>query len=343
MKKCNEIFLMDKSSYERINKSNHKFNSKNILQFIIFLPYYFPIEDYEWFLTNEYTNTMCFMFKKVINQKKVFISDTTVETANSSVEMSITISNEMDIEKIDEEYLNNCFNLLLEKLNEIIVGYRLHTKDETIYALRTSMLEFATIYRIISVQDWIEKDSGLMILNMNVPYVSEIIKNEDKNEILRMCNIIAQKTNPFINSANFFVNAKMFFRQGFYEESVLNSQIAVEVFIKILLRELLKVEGKTDTEIDIFIRDIPFMSMIKKELSSRLGGIWDINKLGAPINKWYNNTYLLRDRVTHAGYCPCSEEVSNCINSSMQFIKYIEDLILSKKNLYRKISLYFKI
>ena len=119
MEKVNEIFLMDKSNYEKINKSNYKFESKYLMQFIIFLPYYFPIEDYEWFLTSDYTNTMCFMFKKVINQKKVFISDTTVETANSSVEMSITISNEMDIEKINEEYLNNCFDLLLEKLNEI--------------------------------------------------------------------------------------------------------------------------------------------------------------------------------------------------------------------------------
>ena len=44
------------------------------------------------------------------------------------------------------------------------------------------------------------------------------------------------------------------------------------------------------------------MSMSKRELSNRLGGIWDITKLGTPINNWYRSTYLLRDRVTHAGY-----------------------------------------
>lgn len=342
MEKVGEIFLMDKSNYEKINKLNYKFDSKYIMQFIIFLPYYFPIEDYEWFLTNKYNNTMCFIFKKVIDRKKLFISNINVETANSKVEMSITISDGINIEKIDEKYLNNCFNLLLEKLNEIIMGYRLHTKDETIYTLRMNMLEFTTIYRIIRTQDWVEKNSGLMILNMNVPYVSGIIKNEDKDEILRMCNIIAQKTNPFINSANFFINAKMFLRQGFYEEAVLNSQMAVEVFIKILLRELLKTEGKSSTEIDTFISETPFMSMIKRELSSRLGGIWDITKLGTPINEWYNSTYLLRDRVTHAGYNPCSDEVTHCIDCSMKFTKYIENLILSKRNLYPKISLYFK-
>ncbi len=342
MDKVNEIFLMDKSNHETISNSNYKFKSKYLMQFIIFLPYFFPIEDYEWFLTNEYNNTMCFMFKKVINQRKVFIADKDIEMANSTVEMSITIPDETNIEKINQEYLNNYFNILLEKLNEIIKGYRLHTKDETIYTLRTSMLEFATIYRVINTQDWSEINSGLMILNMNVPYVSKIIKNEDKAEILRMCNIIAQKTNPFINSANFFINAKMFFRQGFYEEAVLNSQIAVEVFIKILLRELLKIEGKSDTEIDTFISETPFMSMIKRELSNRLGGIWDITKSGTPINNWYNNTYLLRDRVTHAGYTPSSDEVINCIDYSMKFVKYMENLVLSKRNLYPKISLYFE-
>ncbi len=342
MKEVNEIFLMDKSNYEKIISTNHKFNSRYIMQFIIFLPYYFPIEDYEWFLTNEYNNTMCFMFKKVINQRKVFIADKDVETANSVVEMSITINDEINIEKIEQKYLNNCFNLLLDKLNEIITGYRLHSKDETIYTLRTNMLEFATIYRVINTQNWVEINSGLMILNMNVPYVSEIVKNEDKDEILRMCNIIASKTNPFINSVNFFINAKMFFKQGFYEESVLNSQIAVEVFIKTLLRELLKAEGKSDTEIDTFIEETPFMSMIKRELSNRLGGIWDITKLGTPINNWYSSTYLLRDRVTHAGYNPCSEEVIHCIDCSMKFTKYIENLIMYKKNLYPKISLYFE-
>lgn len=341
MEKGNEIFLMDKSIYEKINNSNCKFNAKNIMQFIIFLPYYFPIEDYDWFCTNETNNAMSFIFKKVTNEKKVFIADKHVETANSMVEMSITIPDEINIEKIEEDYINTCFDLLLEKLNEIITGYRLHTKDDTIYILRTNMLEFSTIHRIISTQDWVEKDSGLMLLNMNVPYVSEIIKSEDKDEVLRLCNIVAQKANPFINYINFFINAKMFFRQGFYEEAVLNSQIAVEVFIKTLLREFLKTEGKNNSEINTFIGDTAFMSMIKRELSSRLGGTWDITKLGTPLNDWYTNTYILRDRVTHAGYNPSSEEVDNCINCSIQFTKYMKNLILSKRKLYPKISLYF--
>lgn len=81
---------------------------------------------------------------------------------------------------------------------------------------------------------------------------------------------------------------------------------------------------------------------IKRELSNRLGGIWDITKLGTPINNWYRSTYLLRDRVTHAGYNPCSEDVMHCIDCSMKFTKYIENLIMSKKNSYPKISLYFE-
>lgn len=51
MDKVNEIFLMDKSNHETISNSNYKFKSKYLMQFIIFLPYFFPIEDYEWFLT----------------------------------------------------------------------------------------------------------------------------------------------------------------------------------------------------------------------------------------------------------------------------------------------------
>lgn len=105
---------------------------------------------------------------------------------------------------------------------------------------------------------------------------------------------------------------------------------------------MLKAEGKSDTEIDTFIEETSFMSMIKRELSNRLCWIWDITKLGTPINNWYSSTYLLRDRVTHAGYNPCSGEVIYCIDCSMKFTKYIENLIMSKKNLYPKISLYFE-
>lgn len=35
---------MDKSNYEKIISTIYKFNSRYIMQFIIFLPYYFPVD-----------------------------------------------------------------------------------------------------------------------------------------------------------------------------------------------------------------------------------------------------------------------------------------------------------
>lgn len=83
------------------------------------------------------------------------------------------------------------------------------------------------------------------------------------------------------------------------------------------------------------------MKIVKSELPKYLGGKWDISKEGTEICNWNNDTYLLRNRVVHAGIIPNFHETDNAIASANALRLYIVGLIYENKNKYPKLSSYF--
>ncbi len=81
-------------------------------------------------------------------------------------------------------------------------------------------------------------------------------------------------------------------------------QIAAEVFLFELWALILADEGGNASEIADHRRTTPFASLIKTELSQRLGGSWDTTRPRTPIGHYWRDLYELRVRVVHAGYLP---------------------------------------
>ena len=64
MKKSKEAFLMDENRYKMLCKQASEAKADYIIQFIVALPYCFPIEDYGCLNTVENCTWSSFMFKK---------------------------------------------------------------------------------------------------------------------------------------------------------------------------------------------------------------------------------------------------------------------------------------
>ena len=62
--------------------------------------------------------------------------------------------------------------------------------------------------------------------------------------------------------------------------------------------------GANASRITDLRRTSPFASLIKTELSQRLGGSWDTTRPRTPIGHYWRDLYELRVRVVHAGYLP---------------------------------------
>ena len=80
--------------------------------------------------------------------------------------------------------------------------------------------------------------------------------------------------------------------------------MAAETLLYELWALLLRDTGMAEAEIDERRTQMPFASLIKRELAQHLGGSWDLTDLGRPVGHYWANLYLLRNKITHGGYLP---------------------------------------
>jgi len=80
--------------------------------------------------------------------------------------------------------------------------------------------------------------------------------------------------------------------------------VAAETLLYGLWTLLLRDEGVAEEEIETRRAELPFASLLKRELAQRLGGSWDLTDVGRPMGTYWANLYLLRNRITHGGYLP---------------------------------------
>jgi hypothetical protein len=72
-----------------------------------------------------------------------------------------------------------------------------------------------------------------------------------------------------------------------------------EVWALLLADEGLPVQQIADRR-----HDTHFATLVKTELSQRLGGSWDTTRPKTPVGHYWREVYELRGRVVHAGYLP---------------------------------------
>ena len=85
------------------------------------------------------------------------------------------------------------------------------------------------------------------------------------------------------------------------------------------------------------------MGVLKREFSSRLGGIWDLTNTNSPLKDWHDNCYQRRNRIIHGGYFPNNSETKESLACAENAIKYIAGLVKQKKKQYPDVYSYLNV
>jgi len=102
-----------------------------------------------------------------------------------------------------------------------------------------------------------------------------------------------------------------------------------------LLRGLLVDEGKTLAQITAIVSsELALRSLLTREIANRLGGDWDLTKTGAPIGRYWQSLYLLRNRVVHAAYEPNVTEAEEASDAYLKLREFVNVRLWQKHRKY---------
>lgn len=319
-----------------------------LIQFLIQLPFEIPFIDGRCeTLVNNDKSVMSFRFSRIEVDEGyrygLSQNESPIRKYFSNVEMTIGVEDTGEATtEIPEEELTRWFDSLLYVLNMLIVAYQVATNDEDAYIITKEMLPVCIPGRVIIVKEWTGQRNFLFTLHLNTPYEKPRLSPKQEAEIMRHARIIFDSMNPFMLSNYFILNAKRYFKNGFYFETVIYAQIGIETFIRVLYREFLIEEEYSEAEILEILENTAFMTIIKKEISKRIGGTWDTSRIDSAVGKWYSQTYSLRNRVVHGGYIPNQDEAYDAIMGAIELKRYVIELIDKKRNLYPKVGSYYR-
>lgn len=339
-------FIIGKNIFEKQIKPlyNHfETEIDRFLEFEILLPFQIALED-ENLLSFEKEECILHYLYKL--KKKIDIieeyNNLPLEKHYTSVVVSISYNSNIFKENEDAEYIDNkFFDYALGELNKQIMAYTIHTKDDRCFHLTKEMLFPIIIMNSVNLEKKIS-EKRIFFLHYDVPFKKENINKEELLECLNLYNVYNENLNPFIHSESFVLKARRNFREGFYDEAVINIQTNIEILIRMVYKEVLICSGVSEQDVEKQLEEENFITIVKKRMSKYLGGTWDISLKETPINNWYKNTYILRNKVVHGGYYPTFEETNLALCAAMEFRKFIFKRLRVNKNKYSKLNTYFR-
>ena len=84
-------------------------------------------------------------------------------------------------------------------------------------------------------------------------------------------------------------------------------------------------EGLTSQEIEALrLGDVPYKSLLTRELASRLGGSWDLTRGSTPVGRYWRDLYGIRNRIIHAGYLAHDGDVARAETASAAFDEHLD-------------------
>ncbi|MBR1754249.1 hypothetical protein IJ732_05365 [bacterium] len=213
--------------------------------------------------------------------------------------------------------------------------------DIEICELNSSNLQPVILYRILSVKKETSIGGGLLPISVKtIPTEKQILSAQECQNIVNHFWIFKSDKNPFFVIMKIYHNAYREYYKDNFAQSIIQMQTYIETFIKIVFSQIMSETGFFEQQINKIIEETPFLSLIKKEMPEKLGGCWNITTKGKEVFSWYENTYLLRNRIIHNGYNPNRDETDSAFNSAEKFLNFIYNRIKSNKNKYTHLNEY---
>jgi hypothetical protein len=131
---------------------------------------------------------------------------------------------------------------------------------------------------------------------------------------------------PFIPSRQWLARAERRRYEGDPADSVISFQIAAETLLYATWRMLLVDEGLTEVEIaEQAGRDLPFKSLLVRQLHSRLGGSWDVTRSTSPVGIYWRDLYERRNQILHSGYQPHDGDSERAQRAFLLLERFVEE------------------
>ena len=240
----------------------------------------------------------------------------------------------------EKSFFSECTNDFVSLINNTIRSYLVLEKDFYVYRISREMLNPITLARIAKLPAFSDTVDTIFIVNTNIQYKRDDIEQDRLERIIHYSQVILKNWNPFIDGEELMLVARRQLVSGFYRDSILSTQSSIESFLNTLYYQSRVMEGVDRLTIETELQETAFITMVKREFSARIGGVWDITLERSRIYQWYTETYTLRNRVAHAGYTPSHDEAHGSHSAAVAFREYVVDLINKANDPYRKLVKY---
>ncbi|MGZ5601477.1 MAG: hypothetical protein ACXWFX_12885 [Methylobacter sp.] len=313
-------------------KIESHFQPKSLLHFIFTLPFQLPFKDKTEFCLIYANHAIFFFFDKFEENtiEPIFESSSGLNIPRLRTRIESAIVSCADFSKFEYNDLYNHLVHTLNKLNGFINAYRITFEDWKTRPVTSRNLHAAIWYETRRLPDWLEIKNGPILVNQNYDAITTNLTNELIEFVHNFGGYLINSDNDFQYPHLHFADARTYLLNGFYKESIISAQTAVETKIRLIYRFSLREQGKTQDEINEIVENIPFIKMVKTKMPEILGGNWDFEDKSKPVGKWHSILYSRRNRALHCIYLPYDHEASECFVVAYEMLNYLNHLIKEK-------------
>lgn len=141
---------------------------------------------------------------------------------------------------------------------------------------------------------------------------------------------------PYLTTILWRSRAQRALRQtGDPADAIISYQVAAESLVFDTFRMLLVDEGKASAEIEAAVDgEVAFKPVLTKSLPSRLGGSWDVTLAHGALRQYWEDLYLVRNRIVHGGFDPHGGHAQDAEKGYRALRDHLESRLVAKMTDY---------
>jgi hypothetical protein len=247
------------------------------------------------------------------------------------------------VEGEDSSHLRTaCFERVIRELNHLIRAFSFIIDDPMVHPVNKEELDFLIVYEFRDVATGDPWGRGLFPLHANIPRGLPLPTEEQE---LQMYAVVFQQAHghPFTKYREWLNRAKHSrYQRGDYEEAVIRLQTSVESLFFGLVYAIGVDAHLSAVEIDDRLARIEsFSSLVKSILPAKLGGNWNVDAPTLPIGRYWQDLYLARNLVTHAGRHIDYYDMSRAFEAFDGLMEFVVERLLAQPRTFPRTILAF--
>ena len=223
-----------------------------------------------------------------------------------------------------EPWISDQFDRGLDYLNEFLTLLASVSNEPAIGPITVYELPFAIpfVVRNLSDPELAERplEPCMLLLHANEPGVADDIPLERFEQVGRVQAFQRRAGgHPFTAYAQAMVAARRSLDLGQLRVSVMEAGTGAELLVTTVVREAAAARGESPTRISGRVK-APFKNRFIEHFLPLTGLSGDIADKSTAPGRWWQDSYLLRNRVVHEGYAPSREEALNCLAAAREMM-----------------------